>query len=268
MDAPTASGESRSRRARTGAPACASTAFTPSVRSSVLLPDMFEPLTTSTRSAARPGAHRCAPRGPRGISGWPIAFRLQQRPVSPANSGNGSAGCSKAWLASEHSASISPVAVSQRRTAGPECAPPRPPPRSARCVVHSTNGSATRTSTWSRESSSSISRLSRPMRLEGGAPSVSSERAARPAAASGNVSRSSRTSTSESSFSSCAASSTAVTTASIRWCTRYRKVPLTTSTTRKTSRSSNAGRAPISGRLPGGSARTPPVPRPPPRPAP
>ena len=43
------SGVSRNRHARTGAPACASTALTPTVRKSVLLPDMFDPLTTSTR---------------------------------------------------------------------------------------------------------------------------------------------------------------------------------------------------------------------------
>ena len=37
----------RNAAARTGAPACASTALRPTVRSSVLFPDMFEPLTTS-----------------------------------------------------------------------------------------------------------------------------------------------------------------------------------------------------------------------------
>ena len=36
--------------ARTGAPAIASTTLTPTVRSSVLLPDMFEPLTISSRT--------------------------------------------------------------------------------------------------------------------------------------------------------------------------------------------------------------------------
>jgi hypothetical protein len=45
--APIVSGEIRSEPARTGAPASASTALTPTVRSSVLFPDMFEPLTTS-----------------------------------------------------------------------------------------------------------------------------------------------------------------------------------------------------------------------------
>ena len=41
----------RSAAAQTGAPAKASAAFTPSARSSVLLPDMFEPVTTSARPA-------------------------------------------------------------------------------------------------------------------------------------------------------------------------------------------------------------------------
>ena len=76
MDAPTASGESRSRRARTGAPACASTTLTPSVRSSVLLPDMFEPLTTSRRRSPPSANDRCAPAWSSGISGWPIPSRL------------------------------------------------------------------------------------------------------------------------------------------------------------------------------------------------
>ena len=40
-----ASGETRSERARTGAPMSAITAATPTVRSRVLFPDMFDPLT-------------------------------------------------------------------------------------------------------------------------------------------------------------------------------------------------------------------------------
>jgi len=41
----------RKRLARTGAPAWASTRLTPRVRKQVLLPDMFDPLTTMTRSS-------------------------------------------------------------------------------------------------------------------------------------------------------------------------------------------------------------------------
>ena len=51
--APTASALMRSDAARTGAPACASTALMPTVRSSVLLPDMFEPLTTRSWTLRR-----------------------------------------------------------------------------------------------------------------------------------------------------------------------------------------------------------------------
>jgi len=56
--APRTSGDSRSRRAATGAPASPSTTLTPTERSSVLFPDMFEPLTTSTRGAASRGRRR------------------------------------------------------------------------------------------------------------------------------------------------------------------------------------------------------------------
>ena len=46
MLAPICTGVSCSDAARTGAPAIASTVLMPTVRSSVLLPDMFEPLTS------------------------------------------------------------------------------------------------------------------------------------------------------------------------------------------------------------------------------
>ena len=96
--APTASGDRRSDCARTGAPASASTVLMPTVRSSVLLPDMFEPLTTSSCVGLDAGdvvAH--------------AARRRQQRMAEPASvedagslgdsdgstiSGNGSSGCS------------------------------------------------------------------------------------------------------------------------------------------------------------------------------
>ena len=47
IDAATWSGESRRRRARTGAPASARIVLQPTVRNIVLLPDMFDPLITS-----------------------------------------------------------------------------------------------------------------------------------------------------------------------------------------------------------------------------
>src|SRR6476660_476887 len=114
MDAPTASGDIESRRARTGAPACASTALIPRVRSMVLLPDMLDPLTTITCSAP-PRRISLRTTLSSASSGWPKASASIQGP-SGTNSGNGSAGCSKAWLASEHSASISPAACSPRRS--------------------------------------------------------------------------------------------------------------------------------------------------------
>ena len=57
IDAPSVSGESRMRAARTGAPMPASTTFAPIARSSVLLPDMFDPLTTSSAGDAATARH-------------------------------------------------------------------------------------------------------------------------------------------------------------------------------------------------------------------
>lgn len=70
--APTCNGVSRRLQARTGAPAIASTALIPTVRSSVLLPDIFEPLTRSTRVESK---RRTLLRMqvPDGISGCPIS---------------------------------------------------------------------------------------------------------------------------------------------------------------------------------------------------
>ena len=56
--------------ARTGAPAKASTALIPTVRSSVLFPDMFEPLTIST-CVGQPRARSLRMQISAGISGWP-----------------------------------------------------------------------------------------------------------------------------------------------------------------------------------------------------
>jgi len=49
MRVPMVSGESRRDFARTGAPAMANTVLMPTVRSSVLFPDMLEPLIKVTR---------------------------------------------------------------------------------------------------------------------------------------------------------------------------------------------------------------------------
>ena len=70
--APIVSGESRSLPARTGAPAKARTALIPTVLRSVLLPDMFEPLTIRT-CVGSPStmSFRTAPDS--GSRGWPSA---------------------------------------------------------------------------------------------------------------------------------------------------------------------------------------------------
>ncbi len=49
---PSVTGLIRSDVPRTGAPAIASTALIPAVRKNVLFPDMFDPLTSSTRVSA------------------------------------------------------------------------------------------------------------------------------------------------------------------------------------------------------------------------
>ena len=72
----------RSRRARTGAPASASTTLTPTVRSSVLLPDMFEPLTTITCGAPPPSRTSLRhARSPRASSGCASASASNSGPV-------------------------------------------------------------------------------------------------------------------------------------------------------------------------------------------
>ena len=111
MVAPIASGDSDSRSARTGPPASASTVFAPTARSSVLLPDMFEPLITSTLGALPPSDTLFATAEPSAISGWASAVASNTGP-SALIAGNGSRGCSNAYVASDASASNSPTAVS------------------------------------------------------------------------------------------------------------------------------------------------------------
>ena len=78
--------------ARTGAPACASTALIPTVRSNVLLPDMFEPLTTNNRSPA-PRWRSLRTQRSSGSRGWPRPFPSNSGSPS-TSSGKGSSGCS------------------------------------------------------------------------------------------------------------------------------------------------------------------------------
>ena len=70
----------------------ASTVLMPTVRNSVLLPDMFEPLTSSTRVAPEMSTSLHT-RTAAGINGWPKSTAWKD--AAPAvNSGNGSPGCS------------------------------------------------------------------------------------------------------------------------------------------------------------------------------
>ena len=97
----TASGGSCSERAHTGPPVSANSALTPTARNSVLLPDMFEPVTsstvpagpTSTSLATRTwsdssGCPTAVPRrsaGQRGIDLGKTPLRDCQTPGRPAN---------------------------------------------------------------------------------------------------------------------------------------------------------------------------------------
>ena len=94
--APGVVGDRRSRAARTGAPISARTALTPTERSSVVLPDMFDPLTMSTRGAppSATSLGTAAAAGNRGCDSRSASYT--DGPSASAISGNGSAGCSQA----------------------------------------------------------------------------------------------------------------------------------------------------------------------------
>ena len=99
-------------------PACASTTLRPIERSSVLLPDMFEPVIEQERA-------RRADRdvvGDAAIVGQAADGRCASAVASPASSvisGTAQSGLSRRALASSASASSSPSASSQPRTRGP-----------------------------------------------------------------------------------------------------------------------------------------------------
>ena len=103
-------------RRRTGAPASAITTLTPTDRSSVLFPDMFEPLTMSTRGPPPPrrtsllDGDRIAAQSAGGR-----ARRVVRAGPSSTSSGNGSSGRSNAKVPSAESASSSPTARSHSR---------------------------------------------------------------------------------------------------------------------------------------------------------
>src|SRR5437016_10533013 len=76
-----------------GAPAMARTALMPMVRSNVLFPDMFEPLTSITR-VSRSSRTLFRTHLESGISGCPRFSPMKVIDDSSANSGKGSPGCS------------------------------------------------------------------------------------------------------------------------------------------------------------------------------
>jgi hypothetical protein len=92
--------------------------LTPTDRSSVLLPDMFEPLTIITRGPPPPSLTSFLTAAAGAISGWASAA-ASNTAASSTSSGNGSAGRSNANVASAANASSSPTALSHSPTAGP-----------------------------------------------------------------------------------------------------------------------------------------------------
>ena len=98
--------------AHTAEPACARTVFRPTARSSVLLPDMFDPVT-STKVPGGPIVRSLVTIVSGGRSGWPSCRAvMQERPltVSLCSTGKHQSGFACATPASAASDSISPSA--------------------------------------------------------------------------------------------------------------------------------------------------------------
>ena len=111
----------------------------PIVRSQVLLPDMFDPLTARTRSVA-PELQVVPDARGAGRSGWPSPSPSRIGPPS-TSSGNGSAGFSKAKLASEPT----PRPGRRPRASGRSTPPPPPArPRSPGRIASSRAGASRR----------------------------------------------------------------------------------------------------------------------------
>jgi len=104
--------------AQTGPPACASTTLVPMARSSVLLPDMFEPVT-NTNVPGGPTETSLFTRLPAASSGCPSAC-ASMRAGPSTRSGMTQSGLSCASVPSADSASASPNAASQSRAWAPE----------------------------------------------------------------------------------------------------------------------------------------------------
>ena len=105
------------RSAHTGAPACASTTLTPTARSSVLLPDMFDPVTIR-KPPGGPTVTSFATRRSAAIRGWPSP-RASRTADDSSISGKAHDGLSCLREASAASASNCPSAAYHRRRCGP-----------------------------------------------------------------------------------------------------------------------------------------------------
>ena len=172
----------------------------PTVRSRVLLPDMFEPLTIKTRVAS-PSATSLRTQTAGWISGWPTASALKH--AGPAtSSGNGSAGFSAAYDASAQRASNSPIASSQWPISPARSRPPGVDPQGEldRPEPEDGQGHEELVPLVIEQVSS---RASRRIWAEAASPSVSSDFTSRCKSGDWNVSRSSRRSSSESKTRSC-----------------------------------------------------------------
>ena len=104
--------------AQTETPVCASTAFKPIARRSVLFPDMLEPVTSSIVPGG-PRRTSLATRRSPAISGWPSAS-ASRRSVAGSTRGTDQPGSSARTTESVASASNVPSASTQARTCAPD----------------------------------------------------------------------------------------------------------------------------------------------------
>jgi len=126
--APTASGDSRSRRARTGAPARARAALTPAARKQGTLARHVRSADDEDARADAQRTGRCGRSAPAAAAGAP-APPPRRRRQSRDLRGTGRRGTRNCRRPGRYSASISPRAASQR----PKSAPPRLPPAVQDC---------------------------------------------------------------------------------------------------------------------------------------
>ena len=163
---------SRKVVAHTGPPASASAVLSPSARSSVLLPAMFEPVTIS----AEPGPGSCTSLSMRTSgtsSGWPRPRASSAAPGS-AISGMRASGSPNCKVASEHSASSSPSAANQSAVCRPTRAFQRSSPHRT-CRSQSVSGvMKVFQRNWLWSSAALVHAFSERMCAEGGVPPTAS----------------------------------------------------------------------------------------------